>query len=146
MYVAELRTRKCRGKKDLAITRPAQVKKLIRKLTGDGRREHFFAILLTTRHTVIGIETISVGSLNASIVHPREVFRPAITQAAAGIILCHNHPSGDTAPSSDDTEITGRLVEAGKLLGIEVLDHVIVAGDRTFLSFREENLLTPSTC
>lgn len=141
MYVAELKVRRYRGKRLPGITKPEQVARLIRKSMADPTREHFFALLLTTRHAVIGVETISVGSLNASIVHPREVFRPAITAAAAAIILCHNHPSGDVSPSDDDMEITNRLADAGKLLGIEVLDHVIVAGDTAYLSFREKGLL-----
>ncbi len=141
MYVAELKTRKYRGRRPPAVTKPEQVARLIRKAIGDPKREHFFAVLLTTRHAVLGVETISVGSLNASIVHPREVFRPAITAAAAAIILCHNHPSGDVSPSDDDMEITNRLADAGRLLGIEVLDHVIVAGDSAYLSFREKGLL-----
>lgn len=141
MYVAELKTRRYRGKQPPGITKPEQVARLIRKSIRDPKREHFFAVLLTTRHAVLGVETISVGSLNASIVHPREVFRPAITAAAAAVILCHNHPSGDVSPSDDDMEITNRLADAGRLLGIEVLDHVIVAGDSAFLSFREKGLL-----
>jgi len=145
MYVAELKTRRYRGRTPPVVTRPEQVARIIRKSVSDPKREHFFALLLTTRHVVLGIETVSVGSLNASIVHPREVFRPAITAAAAAIILAHNHPSGDVAPSDDDMEITNRLVDAGKLLGIEVLDHVIVARDAAFLSFREKGLLNPST-
>ncbi len=145
MYVAELKTRKYRGRKPPAVTRPEQVARLVRKSVSDPKREHFFVLLLTTRHVVLGIETVSVGSLNASIVHPREVFRPAINAAAAAIILAHNHPSGDVAPSDDDMEITNRLADAGKLLGIDVLDHVIVAGDSAYLSFRERGLLDPST-
>ena len=145
MYVAELKTRKYRARKAPGITKPEEVARLVRKSIEDPKREHFFALLLTTRHTVIGIETISVGSLNASIVHPREVFRPAIVQSAASIILAHNHPSGDTAPSDDDMEITIRLVDAGKLLGIAILDHVIVGGERAFLSFREKGLLDPTS-
>ncbi len=81
-----------------------------------------------------------MGSLNANIVHPREVFRPAITRGAAAIILVHNHPSGDVTPSREDLNLTARLVEAGRLLGIEVLDHLIVAESR-YLSFRSESYL-----
>ncbi|MBE0428610.1 MAG: DNA repair protein RadC [Thermoleophilia bacterium] len=103
-------------------------------------REHFIVLYLNARNVVISEETISVGSLNANIVHPREVFRPAITGGAAAVILVHNHPSGDVAPSREDLSLTSRLAEAGRLLGIEVLDHLIVAGQR-YLSFRSESYL-----
>lgn len=103
-------------------------------------REHFLVLYLNARNVVIHQETVSVGSLNANIVHPREVFRPAITRGAAAIILVHNHPSGDVTPSREDLNLTARLVEAGRLLGIEVLDHLIVAESR-YLSFRSESYL-----
>ncbi len=84
---------------------------------------------LNTKNNITGINVVSIGSLNSSLVHPREVFKAAILGNAAAIILAHNHPSGDPSPSPEDLEITRRLVEAGKILGIEVLDHVII-GDR----------------
>jgi DNA repair protein RadC len=87
-------------------------------------REHFVTLFLNRKNTVIGINTVSIGSLTASVVHPREVFKPAILANAAAIICAHNHPSGDPQPSQEDRVLTKRLVEAGKLLGIEVLDHV----------------------
>lgn len=105
------------------------------------KREVFVVLLLSTRHRLLKIHTVSVGSVNASLVHPREVFRPAIHVAAASVILAHNHPSGDVSPSDDDVELTNRLVDAGRLLGIEVLDHVIVGGTGAHLSFRERGLL-----
>ncbi len=141
MYVAELRTRHYRGKKPPAVTRPEDVAKLLARSLKDAKREHFIVVLLTSRHTVLGIETVSVGSLSASIVHPREVFRPAIVASAAAMILAHNHPSEDVSPSDDDVEITNRLVDTGRLVGIDVLDHVIVGGNGSFLSFREKGLL-----
>lgn len=91
------------------------------------QKEHFAVLYLNARNQLIHKETISVGTLNASLVHPREVFEPAIKYLAAQIIVAHNHPSGNVEPSSDDLALTKRLVEAGKLVGIEVLDHVIVA-------------------
>lgn len=103
-------------------------------------REHFLVLYLNARNVVIHQETVSVGSLNANIVHPREVFRPAITAGAAAVILVHNHPSGDVSPSREDLSLTQRMTEAGRLIGIEVLDHLIVAG-RRYLSFRSENYL-----
>ena len=94
---------------------------------------------LDSRSGEIASQVVSVGTLNASLVHPREVFEPAINCSAAQIIVAHNHPSGDAEPSEDDLAVTRRLVEAGKLLGIEVIDHVIVAKD-DFASLKERNL------
>ena len=111
-------------------------------LRGDGseQREHFLVLLLNARHEVLGKETVSVGSLNASIVHPREVFKPAVLASAASIVLVHNHPSGDPEPSEEDITISKRLVQAGELIGIGVLDHVIVAS-RGVVSLRSRQLL-----
>ena len=95
---------------------------------------------LDTRNHLINTHTISVGSLDTSIVHPREVFKEAISSSAASVIFAHNHPSGDPTPSEDDIKLTKRLVEAGKIMGIEVLDHVIVC-DRDFLSMKAKSLL-----
>ena len=92
------------------------------------RREHFIGLYLNTRNRLLVRETISIGSLNASIVHPREVFEPALRQGAASLIVVHNHPSGETDPSEDDLAITRRLSEAGEILGVPLLDHVIVGG------------------
>ncbi len=110
-----------------------------RKLRKESR-EHFLVLLLNARHEVLGKETVSVGSLNASIVHPREVFKPAIVTSAAAVVLVHNHPSGDPEPSEEDVSITKRLVQVGELLGIGVLDHVIVAS-RGAVSLRSRQLL-----
>ena len=104
------------------------------------KREHFLVLYLNARNVIIHEETVSIGSLHANIVHPREVFRPAIANSAAAVVLVHNHPSGDVTPSQEDLNLTQRLVEAGRLLGIEVIDHLIVAENR-FLSFRSESYL-----
>jgi DNA repair protein RadC len=104
------------------------------------KKEYFKIVLLTTKHQVISVEEISVGSLNSSIVHPREVFSTAIKKNCAAIILAHNHPSGDPSPSNEDIKITQRLIEGGKILGIEVLDHIII-GDGKFISLKEQNLI-----
>jgi DNA repair protein RadC len=105
-------------------------------------REHFVVLLLDQKNQVIGIHTVSVGSLTASIVHPREVYKVAILRNAAAIICGHNHPSGDCQPSREDRALTQRLVEAGKLLGIAVLDHVIIGdGTSAYFSFADEGLL-----
>ncbi len=94
------------------------------------KKEHFVVLYLNARNHLIHKETISVGTLNASLVHPREVFKPAIDHLAASIIVAHNHPSGGVEPSPADLELTNRLHEAGKLLGIEVIDHIIITGEK----------------
>ena len=104
------------------------------------KKEHFVCLFLNTKHQVIGEETLSVGSLNASIVHPREGFLAAIRRSSAAIICAHNHPSGDPTPSGEDIEITRRLKEAGQIIGIEVLDHLII-GDGNFVSLKERGLM-----
>src|SRR5215831_10592300 len=107
----------------------------------DVDREHFVILLLDQKNQVIGIHTVSIGSLTASVVHPRETFKVAILANAASIICGHNHPSGDCQPSREDRALTTRLVEAGKLLGINVLDHIIIGGQGQYFSFGDENLL-----
>lgn len=101
--------------------------------------ENLWLITLDTKNNITGIFTVSTGSLNSSIVHPREVFKRAVLQNAASIIICHNHPSGDITPSQEDINITKRLYEAGKILGIELLDHII-AGDNSYTSLKEEGV------
>ncbi len=103
-------------------------------------QEHFVCLFLNTKNQVIGKDTIFIGSLNASIVHPREVFRRAIQRASAAVICLHNHPSGDPSPSAEDRNVTKRLQEAGKLLGIDVLDHIII-GEQSFYSMKENGLM-----
>lgn len=102
--------------------------------------EHFLAVFLTTKNGILGISCISSGSLNASIVHPRELFQRAILANSASIILSHNHPSGDPTPSPEDVSLTRKLCEAGKILDIIVLDHVII-GDNRFISLKERGVL-----
>ncbi len=102
-------------------------------------QERFVVVLLDGRHRVLGEETISLGTLTASLVHPREVFRPALEAGAAALALVHNHPSGDPAPSAEDRAVTARLARAGDLLGVRVVDHVVIA-ERGFCSLREEGL------
>lgn len=103
-------------------------------------REHFRVALLNTKNHVLKLELVSIGTLNTSTVHPRELFKSAIRISAATVILLHNHPSGDPTPSREDIDITNRLTEAGKLLGIEVLDHLVI-GDGKYVSFKEKGLL-----
>ena len=103
-------------------------------------REMFVALLLDGKNSVLGFNVVSIGSLTAALVHPREVFKPAILANAAALILVHNHPSGDPEPSAEDKAITERLRQAGELMGIRILDHVVI-GDGSFRSFAEEHLL-----
>ncbi|RBW71642.1 RadC family protein [Bacillus taeanensis] len=100
-------------------------------------QEHFVCIYLNMKNQVIHRQTVFIGSLNASIVHPREVFKEGLKRSAASIICFHNHPSGDPAPSHEDIEVTKRLVECGQLLGMEVLDHIII-GDKRYISLKEK--------
>ena len=102
--------------------------------------ERFLVLLLNGRHRLLRQEVISQGTLTASLVHPREVFRPALQEAAAALILVHNHPSGDPTPSPEDRQVTERLARAGEILGVRVLDHVVVA-ERGYCSLREQGLL-----
>jgi DNA repair protein RadC len=126
--------------KDFDVKDPEAVVKAIRSSIKDKAKEHFKLILLNPRNKIIGISTISMGTLNASLVHPREVFKDAITHSAASVVLAHNHPSGDPDPSEDDIKITKKLVDSGKLLGIEVLDHIVICKNN-FCSFKERGLL-----
>lgn len=103
-------------------------------------REHFSVILLNSNNAIISIETISIGTLDRSPVHPREVFKQAIRHSASSVVLAHNHPSGNCLPSDNDIEITERMVEAGNILGIKVIDHIIV-GEDSYYSFRENEVM-----
>ncbi len=125
---------------DKNLTTPRQAFEILKDYFGDTDREHFVIILLNTKNKIIGINTVSIGSLSASIVHPRELFKSAMLCNAASVVLSHNHPSGDPAPSQEDLEITRRLIDAGKVLGIDIRDHIIV-GDDIFFSFREKGLI-----
>jgi DNA repair protein RadC len=104
----------------------------------DEKQENFIVLLLSTKNHIIGEQLISKGILDASIVHPREIFKPAIKNSASKIILVHNHPSGDSNPSDEDLEITDKLIAAGKLIDIQILDHVII-GNGNFWSWIEKN-------
>lgn len=99
------------------------------------KKEHFVTLLLDTKHRLVGEEVSSVGSLDASIVHPREIFRVAVRKSASAVLCLHNHPSGDPTPSSEDVSVTARLTDAGRLLGIDLLDHIVI-GDGRYISLR----------
>lgn len=124
--------------KSKEINSPKQVYRIFKSKLKDYHREHFYVIALNSRN--YSVAEISIGSLNSSIVHPREIFAQAIKHHAASIILAHNHPSGDPQPSKDDLKITERVYQAGKIIGIEVLDHIIITKSN-FFSFKEKGLI-----
>lgn len=122
------------------LTSPEAVVRLIKPRLTEKKKECFFTVLLDVRNRYIRAEQVSVGSLDATIAHPREVFDPAVHDHAPSIIVVHNHPSGDPTPSAEDISLTRRLIEAGKVLGIKLLDHIVIAGEK-FYSFRAQGLL-----
>jgi len=127
-----------RGAEDrLKVTSPRIIGEYLLARFGNGPVEQFGVVLLDTKHRVMRATVLSVGTLDASIVHPREIFREAVAANAAAIVLFHNHPSGDPEPSFDDTRLTERLMSAGVLMGIDVLDHIIL-GDARYFSYREK--------
>jgi DNA repair protein RadC len=121
------------------VKTPEDVASLVRRRLKDKKKEYFLALLLDTRNQLIKVAEISIGSLEASIVHPREVFKEAISASAAAVIFAHNHPSGVPEASEDDINLTKRLAEAGEIVGIDVLDHIII-GDKKYLSLKREGL------
>ncbi|MGB9642569.1 MAG: RadC family protein [Candidatus Ratteibacteria bacterium] len=126
--------------KDEKITNPALAYSLIKKHIRAYKKEHFFVVSLDSRNRILGVDEISTGTLEASIVHPRETFESAIKRQAAKIIIAHNHPSDDPAPSEDDIGITARLKEAGLIMGIELIDHIVICKN-SFFSFKEKGLI-----
>jgi DNA repair protein RadC len=120
---------------------PNDAASLARGFLEESDREKFIVICLSTKNEPCCINITSIGSLNSSIVHPREVFKTALLSNAASVILAHNHPSGETTPSHEDIETTNRLVEAGRILGIQVMDHIIIGSENRYLSFKEQALL-----
>ncbi len=135
----ELAKRILKDKKAELILSPRDVWENLKDIR-DHKKEHFVVFYLDTRNQEIKREVISVGILNANLIHPREVFEPAVRNSAAQILIAHNHPSGETEPSDDDVNVTKNLSEAGKILGIEIIDHVIVSNS-SFLSLKCEGLL-----
>jgi len=119
---------------------PEDVAAAVRSQLKGKKKEHFLVICLDTRNRLINCKQVSIGSLDTSIVHPREVFKEALSSSAASVIFVHNHPSGDPEPSKEDVELTERLIKAGEIIGIDVLDHIIVC-DRSYLSLKARNLV-----
>lgn len=128
------------GGAKLKVNSPHVVVELLMEEMRYLNKEHFKVILLNTKNHIISVEEISVGNLNSSIVHPREVFNVAIKRSANSMILAHNHPSGDSTPSTEDVNITHRLIDAGNIIGIKVLDHIII-GDNNYISFKQNNII-----
>jgi DNA repair protein RadC len=122
------------------LTTPEEVAATVRQYLHEPDREVVVALMLSTKQEIIVINTVSIGILDQSLVHPREVFKPALLMNAAAIILAHNHPSGDTTPSVEDRTVSLRIAEAGKVLGVELLDHLII-GPKAFTSLRATGAL-----
>lgn len=137
--VFELGRRLLKGKRSTLYLNPRDVWKALHGIR-DNKKEHFAVFFLDARSEEIRREVVSIGTLTESLVHPREVFEPAVRHLASHIIAAHNHPSGDAEPSAEDAKITKRLVECGRVLGIELVDHVIVT-KAGFFSFRENGLI-----
>jgi len=135
----ELGRRLLQNKQSALLLSPKDVWNELKDIR-DNKKEHFVIFFLDSRNQEIKREIISVGSLNANLVHPREVFEPAVRHLAAQVIVAHNHPAGELKPSEEDLEITKILVDSGKILGIEVIDHVIITKDG-FYSFKDKNLI-----
>lgn len=122
------------------VNRPDLAANLLMEQMRYHDKEHFKALLLDTRNRCVAVRSISVGGLNSNVAHPREIFREAVAHSAAAVIVAHNHPSGDPTPSKEDEVLTRRLVEAGKIMGIEVLDHLVI-GDGRWVSMKEKGLM-----
>ena len=121
------------------VKKPEDVVAVVRGRLKGKKKEHFLALMLDSRNQLVKTSEVSIGSLDTSIVHPREVFREAVSASAASVVFAHNHPSGDPRASEDDIILTKRLAEAGEIMGIDVLDHIIV-GEKSFLSLKREGL------
>lgn len=127
------------SRRSLVVKRTQDLARLLGRRLKYLDRERFLVVMLDARNRVVGVETVSVGDLTSSFAHPREVFKPCLRRSAAAVVLAHNHPSGDPSPSDDDVAVTKRLIEAGRLLGVEVLDHLILT-DRSYFSLRAAGL------
>lgn len=136
-YIREISVRYGRKRKtSVTVRQPGDIAKLARKIIEENGKEHFIMFCLDGNHSVVAYNVVSIGTATMAPAHPREVFQPAIMAGAVSIILTHNHPSGNVEPSREDLTATDSLVEAGKILGIRVLDHIIV-GDSAFYSMHE---------
>lgn len=123
------------------ISKPSDIARIIKAYIGNSDRENFVVVCMDNKNNVTAINTVSIGNINSTIAHPREIFKIAILANSAGIVIAHNHPSGNPSPSKKDIEYTKNIVEAGEILGIEVLDHVVVGDDEQYFSFEENDLM-----
>ena len=137
----EVSNKPARAEDRPSISGPSDVYALLGPEMSSLAQEQLRVLLLTTKNEVIGQRTIYQGNVNSSMIRPAEVLRPAVVEAVPNIIVCHNHPSADPTPSPEDAAITRELVQAGKLLGVELLDHVVIGGER-YVSLKERNLLS----
>lgn len=126
--------------KNYRISTPSDIANYIMNDLKFLTQEHFVVISLNTKNVILNSKTIFIGTLNSSLVHPREIFLQAIKSSAHSIIVCHNHPSGDPNPSSEDISITTRLKECGKIIGIDLLDHIIIGNDK-YISLKERGVI-----
>jgi DNA repair protein RadC len=133
-----------RARKSPRIGGPRDVYRRLGPVLRDRRQEEFWVLYLDTQNRVVSERCLTVGILNSSLVHPREVFAPALSRSAASVILAHNHPSGDPEPSADDLQVTSQLVESGRLLGIPVRDHIVL-GDGRFVSLLERGFISAAS-
>lgn len=134
------RLRNYRTDNKLKIGRPQDAIDILMEDMRYLKKEHLRVIFLNTKNIVIDIKDLSIGSLSSSVVHPREIFSEAIRKSSSSIIICHNHPSGDPTPSNEDVNITKRLDEVGKIIGIDLLDHLII-GDGNYISLKEKGII-----
>ncbi|KMT21536.1 RadC family protein [Clostridium cylindrosporum] len=134
------RLRNFRTDEKIKITSPKDMANMLMEDMRYLKKEHFRVVFLNTKNIVLDVSDLSIGTLNSSVVHPREVFYDAIKKTAYSIVICHNHPSGDPTPSSEDINVTNRLSEVGKIIGIELLDHLVI-GDGVYVSFKEKGLI-----
>ncbi len=123
------------------VSSPHDAAQLVRPLLADSDREKFVAVYLNTKNEPTAIHIVSIGTLNASMVHPREVFKGAVLSNAFSMFVAHVHPSGDTTPSTEDKVVTNLLLEAGKIMDIKIIDHIIIGGGDRFYSFKEQGLM-----
>ncbi len=121
-----------------SVRNPVDVARFVRRIVGNEAREHFLVLMLDARHKPIAYQVVSIGTATASLVHPREVFQAAVGTGAVAVIVAHNHPSGNPSPSREDREVTERLIRAGEVLGIRLLDSVVIT-DSGYVSLREED-------
>lgn len=134
------RLRNYRNDHKLKINKPQDAVEIIMEDMRYLKKEHLKVIFLNTKNIIIDVSDLSIGSLNSSVVHPREIYSEAIRKSSSSIIVCHNHPSGDPTPSNEDISITKRLQEVGKLVGIDLLDHLII-GDGNYISLKEKGII-----